>query len=125
MELPQEVELWYVIPAIRKALVSELKKHKLKQKEIAPLLGLTEAAVSQYMRDKRASCCYDAFQKDPLRKEIERSADIILKQKSPDAAVAMRELNRLCKIIRDSKVICDIHRKQKAGLDACDICHGR
>ena len=127
MELPQEVELWYVIPAIRKALVTELKKHSLKQKEIAPLLGITESAVSQYMRDKRASVCYDAFQETPLKEDIKESAEIILNQKkseSPDPAVAMREVNRLCKLIRESKVICDIHRKQKPKMGKCDICFG-
>ena len=122
MELPQEIELWYVIPAIRKALVTELKKHNMKQKDIAPLLGITEAAVSQYMRDKRASCCYEAFQKQPLKQEIEKSAEIILKQESPDPAVAIREITRLCNIIKESKVICDIHRKQNPNLKTCDVC---
>ena len=70
MELPQEIELWYVIPSLRKALVTVLKKKGMKQKDIAPLLGISEPAVSQYMKDKRASCCYDAFQKDPLRSEV-------------------------------------------------------
>jgi predicted transcriptional regulator len=123
MELPQEVELWYVIPAIRKALVTELKKHDMKQKDIAPLLGITEAAVSQYMCDKRAACCYDAFQEAPLKQEIEKAADTILNQESPDPAVAIKEVNRLCKMIRESKVICDIHRKQNPNLASCDICH--
>ena len=57
MELPQEIELWYVIPAIRKQLVIELKRKGLKQKAIAPILGITEAAISQYNRDKRACNC--------------------------------------------------------------------
>ncbi len=125
MELPQEIELWYVVPSIRKALVTELKKHDLKQKDIAPLLGITESAVSQYMRDKRASCCYEAFQKDPLKSEIERSARIILEQDAPVPAVAMKEIARLCKIIKESKVICDIHRKQNPDLGGCDICFGK
>ena len=122
MELPQEIELWYVIPAIRKALVTELKKHGLKQKDIAPLLGITDAAVSQYMHDKRASCCYEAFKKNPLKSEIQKSARYLLDQKHPNPAVVMREINRLCHIIKESKIICDIHRKQNPDLKSCDIC---
>jgi len=123
MELPQEVELWYVIPTIRKALVTELKKQGLKQKEIAPLLGITESAVSQYMRDKRACCCYDAFEKDPLKSEIKRSADMLLKAKgAPDPAIAMKEITRLCRMIKENKIICDIHRKQNPDVGKCDIC---
>ncbi|MBW2972352.1 transcriptional regulator [Candidatus Woesearchaeota archaeon] len=122
MELPQEIELWYVIPAIRKALVTELKKHKMKQKDIAPLLGITEAAVSQYMRDKRASRCYEAFQKDPLKAEIKAAANRIMENNSPDSDVARREITRLCKAIKESKVICDIHRRQNPKISKCDIC---
>ena len=122
MELPQEIELWYVIPSIRKALVTELKKHNLKQKEIAPLLGITESAISQYMRDKRASCCYEAFQQQPLKCEIERSAKTIFTQESPNPSVALREINRLCNIIREKKIICDIHRKQNPNIGNCNIC---
>jgi predicted transcriptional regulator len=125
MELPQEVELWYVVPSIRKALVTELKKHDLKQKDIAKLLGITESAISQYIKDKRASYCYDAFQRPPLKPEIEKAAKTILDQKDPDPAVAMREITRLCKLIKDSKIICDIHRKQNPNLKACDICYSK
>jgi predicted transcriptional regulator len=124
MELPQEVELWYVVPSIRKALVTELKKHDLKQKDIAPLLGITEAAVSQYMRDKRASACYDAFQQEPLSSEIKKAADNILKNGADDSSIAMKEITRLCKLIKDNKIICDIHRKQNPGVGKCDICFG-
>lgn len=123
MELPQEIELWYVVPSIRKALVTELKKHNIKQKDIAPLLGITESAVSQYMKDKRASCCYESFQQEPLKGEIESSARTILDQEDPDPAVAMREIARLCRIIKEKKIICDIHRKQNPNLGKCDICY--
>ena len=105
MILPQEIELWYVIPSIRKALVTELKKYNLKQKDIAPLLGITESAVSQYVRDKRASCCYDAFHQQPLKGEIERSAKTISAQKSPDRAVVMREITRLFSILKEKKIL--------------------
>jgi predicted transcriptional regulator len=123
MELPQEIELWYVIPAIRKALVTELKKHNLKQKEIAPLLGITESAISQYTKDKRAAHCYDAFNKSPLESEIKESAKKIINQKSPDPTVAIKEINRLCNFIKKNKIICDIHRKQNKSLKSCDICY--
>ena len=125
MELPQEVELWYVIPSIRKALVIELKKHDLKQKDIARLLGITESAVSQYMKDKRASCCYEAFQKSPLKPEIKKAAKAILEQGNSDPAVAMREITRLCSLIKEHKIICDIHRQKNPALKKCDICFGK
>ena len=54
MRHPQEIEVWYIMPAIRKELCRVLlTKHKLTQKEIAKRLNITGAAVSQYKKDKR------------------------------------------------------------------------
>ena len=44
---PQEVEVLYILPAIRRELAKEMKKQGLEQKKIAGLLFVTEAAVSQ------------------------------------------------------------------------------
>jgi len=122
MELPQEIEIWYVIPAIRKALVAELKKHSLKQNEIAKLLCITESAVSQYGKDKRAAQCYAAFTVSPMKEELVASAESILADPK-DQSIAVKEINRLCRIIREKKIICDIHRKQNPDMASCGVCY--
>ena len=43
-----------VLPAIRRALVAELSKTDKKQNEIAKMLNVTPAAVTQYIKGKRA-----------------------------------------------------------------------
>jgi predicted transcriptional regulator len=43
-----------ILPAIRKELVISLLKTKKKQKEIAAIIGVTPAAVTQYIKGKRA-----------------------------------------------------------------------
>ena len=50
---PQEIEVWYILPAIRKELVRVFKEKGKSGKEIAFLLGITPASVSQYGKDKR------------------------------------------------------------------------
>ena len=55
MKLPQEIEVWYVIPAIRREFAKGLIKKGLKQREVARMLGVTDAAVSQYFSSKRGS----------------------------------------------------------------------
>ena len=52
---PQEIEVFYVLPAIRRELAYCLKAQGKSQKDIAVILGVTGAAVSQYMSSKRAS----------------------------------------------------------------------
>ncbi|NJL44492.1 MAG: hypothetical protein HC945_04245 [Nitrosarchaeum sp.] len=54
--MPQEVEVWYLLPAIRRELVKIFTgKLGLTQKQAAGKLELTEAAVSQYLKKKRGA----------------------------------------------------------------------
>jgi hypothetical protein len=47
MEMPHEIIVWYVLPALRRGLVIELKQLKMAQKDIARSMRVTEAAVSR------------------------------------------------------------------------------
>ena len=51
---PQEIEVWYIIPSIRREIAKEMKKLGVSQVKISKTLGLTNAAVSQYLSKKRA-----------------------------------------------------------------------
>ena len=53
MKPPCELIVWYVIPTIRAELAKELIKLGLSQKEVSERLGITQSAVSQYVKDKR------------------------------------------------------------------------
>ncbi|MHA1237858.1 MAG: transcriptional regulator [Candidatus Odinarchaeia archaeon] len=51
---PCQTALWYVLPAIRRELARILiEEHKMSQRKAADILGLSEAAVSQYVHKKR------------------------------------------------------------------------
>jgi len=71
--MPQEVEVRYILPAIRRELARIfIQEHKLAQKEAAKILGLTEAAVSQYQHFKRAK---EVVFSEGIVKEIRVSVD--------------------------------------------------
>ena len=59
----QELEVWYILPAIRKAFAIEMIRQGIPQKRIAVLLGVTSAAISQYKNDKRAKSRYNKYKK--------------------------------------------------------------
>ena len=44
---------WELLPAVRKHIAIELRKRGKKVPEIAKVLGITKAAVSQYLKGKR------------------------------------------------------------------------
>ncbi|MBT5022952.1 helix-turn-helix domain-containing protein [Candidatus Woesearchaeota archaeon] len=122
MEFPQEIELWYIIPAIRKDLVKQLKEENLKQKQIAKALGLTEAAISQYLKDKRGKSI--EFNKE-ISNKIKQSAKIIFKNIDNQklSSIVMQEIQTICNYIKSSKFICKIHKQKNKDLDHCDICY--
>lgn len=108
--LPQEIEVWYVIPAIRKELSKVFtSKYNLKQKEAAKILGVSKAAVSQYLHSKRAQSINFPTR---ISKEIERSAAIIIENKK----TVIREILRLLSIIKKTKNLCPICKKYNKGV---------
>lgn len=113
---PQEIEVWYILPALRKELTDAFIRKGLKQKDIAGLLGVTEAAVSQYKANKRA-CSVDFNAK--MKKEIESSAENILEDK--DSLIV--EINKLCILVKDEQILCKVHKnKDKALPEGCSLC---
>ncbi len=116
--MPQEIAVRYILPAIRKELAKRLiEKHKLSQKETAKLLGITEAAVSQYIHSKRAK---EVVFSQNVVDEISKSADLILKDKTRQKV--MSETYRISNLTTVKQVLCDLHRQQSKDLDSCNIC---
>ena len=108
--LPQEIEVWYVIPAIRKEIAKILtSKYKFTQEKAADILGVSKAAVCQYLGKKRA-----AKVKFPakINKEIEKSADILIKNPN----MALREIIRLLSVIKKSRCSCGICKRYNKGI---------
>lgn len=148
--MPQEVEVWYVLPAIRRELAKVMKTkvveradengkmqdHKITQKEIARMLGVTEPAITQYLlkkRDKRSRGDQVVLPKEILR-EIDKSADVMIHEyedvRGDDDAhifeTMTSEINRIIKVMRDAKVMCDIHKEFCAHVgDPCKACDSK
>jgi uncharacterized protein len=117
--MPQELEVRYILPAIRRELAKALiEKHKLSQKETAKLLGLTEAAVSQYLHSKRAK---EVIFSEEVVDEILKSAETILNEKTRQKV--MSETFRISSLAKVKHILCDLHRAQsKDDLAKCNIC---
>lgn len=119
MDSPQEIEVWYVLPALRKAIAEELLRLGLKQTEIAKKLDVTEAAISHYIKSKRAA-------------ELKFSGDVKLKISQAAKRIAnsqadlMEELQKLCSTVKNQGLLCRVHKKHsKSDLKSCRICETR
>lgn len=101
--LPQEIETFYVIPTIRRYLALYMKELGMKQKDIAELLGINTAAISQYRSSKRGNKVRFNMK---IKAEIKKSAASIV-----DKASYIRETQRIIFLVRASKTLCQIHKK--------------
>ncbi|MBR9677621.1 helix-turn-helix domain-containing protein [Candidatus Woesearchaeota archaeon] len=116
MRQPQELEVWYVLPAIRKQLAIHLQELGLKQNKIAELLGLTKSAVSQYLSKKRSSA---DILSDDTKTLARQSAKKIIEQ--PQNMI--REIQKLCSQAKNDKVLCKLCAKHVKILpDNCKVC---
>lgn len=115
--LPQELEVWYLIPAIRRELTKILtSEHELTQKQVAEVLGLTESAVSQYIKLKRGK---ELTFKDSEVKIIEQYADKIINDKNN----VRKHLFDLSLELRGTTSLCTLHKEHDSSIDKnCKIC---
>ncbi|UCH89552.1 MAG: zinc ribbon domain-containing protein [Thermoplasmata archaeon] len=111
-KLPCEVIIWYVIPDLRNEISRILlEDYNYKQVEIARLLGVTKAAVNQYLSSKRGenffSLVKDKKTKNMLLKEVRKSVATLV----DDKTTIDIELCRMCNIIKGNKIIFKVYDK--------------
>ena len=101
--LPQEIETFYIIPALRRYFATYMKESGMKQKDIAKILNINSAAISQYTNNKRGNKIeFDEY----TSQEIKKSAPFI-----KDTLTYLRETQRILNVIREKKEICRIHKQ--------------
>ncbi|MFW9919888.1 MAG: transcriptional regulator [Candidatus Thorarchaeota archaeon] len=128
--MPQEVEVWYVLPAIRRELTRTMIDKGIPQKQIAQMLGVTEPAVTQYKLNKSKRSRGDQVDiPEKILPEIKKSAEVIINawDKRDEGEyvyeIMTREINRLIEVLRDAGTLCDVHREYCAHVDGeCSAC---
>lgn len=113
--LQQEIEVWYIIPAIRKAIAGCLvNDYNVSYEKVGKILGITKAAVSQYLKNKRAA----KIKLHPKAlKEVGVSCELLIKEKSN----SKKEILRILRFIESKRLpseVCDKH--QNGILEDCE-----
>lgn len=126
MLLPSEIESKLLIPAIRAILSKEMVIEKgLKEEEVARMLGITQAAVSNYLRGTRGD--NELISKLMSLSEIMSMIKEIGDDLSTNRAYTAKTLSKfigLCNYMRYSLIICDAHHSLERNIDekVCEQC---
>ena len=112
--LPQEIEVWYVIPSLRSWIARCLiEDFNLSYERIGKILGVSRAAISQYVKGKRAA-------KIKLPKELGPKIKASCKMLTKDEAKSSDEIEKLLKYIREKELTFSVCGKLKEGfLEDC------
>lgn len=113
--LPQEIEVWYIIPMVRKTLAKQfVNDYGFSYEKAGKILGVSKAAVSQYMNNKRANKI--KLSKDTID-ELKISAGII----AEDPRRVIKEIERILTFMKVNKSSCNVCKKyNKDILDYCN-----
>ena len=107
MLLPAEIESKTLIPALRAILAKNLAdKHEIREDEISKMLGVTQAAISNYIRGTRGDP--ELIKKLAAEKQVSEMIDEIATDLSSDMAYSPSSLSKfigLCNYIKTSLLI--------------------
>ena len=108
--LPQEIESKYLIPSVRKEIVLFLKEKGWNNKKIAKALNITEAAVSQYLHNKRVNW------------KIPEKFRILIREKLDINNINPESLYYLIEDLKKCGLLCLLHEMYDDIEIGCDIC---
>ncbi len=119
MLLPAEIESKTLIPALRAILAKKLAvDHKIREDEISKMLGVTQAAVSNYIRGTRGDPAL--IEKLLAEEQVTKMLNDLSDDLASDMAYTPSSLSKfigLCNYIKSSLLICEIHHKLESEID--------
>jgi len=119
MLLPSEIESKSLIPALRAIIAKKLAvDHKIREDQISKMLGVTQAAISNYIRGTRGEP--ELIKKLLAEKQVSEIVGEICDNLSTDRTYTPSTLAKfigLCNYIKSSLLICDIHHNLESDID--------
>ena len=117
MKIPCGFIVWAVLPSIRRELAREsVEKHHLSQAEVARRFGVTDAAISQYLKAKRGTSkeIENSGKYDEFKREVEVAAVRIM-----NGSDIVTETCRICEMVKKSGMLVKVYEIH-TGLKAPD-----
>ncbi|MCP8308491.1 MAG: helix-turn-helix domain-containing protein [archaeon] len=125
MIVPYEMVYKTAIPTLRAMIARRLiEDYGLSQEEVAKKLEITQAAVSYYIKGKRAAMLR-LDDVDEIRYITNEIADFLFKGEISRKEFRFR-ITEACDYIRESKLLCELHKRLEPDVDSedCHACDG-
>jgi len=98
-----------------------LSKYDLSQKEAAEAMGVSQAAISNYLRGTRGSA-FTIGSDSRIDALIQEIAEMMVEGKETSSIIS--KFSQACTVIRTERMLCDIHKELEPELDveSCHVC---
>ena len=114
-----------ILPAMRAIISKEMVEiGQLGPGEVADKMGVTPAAVTQYLKGVRGSDSISMVNKSTRAREILSELAHELAREETDMVIVLRKLCEACNYIRSERLLCEMCQSSLPSLDSkiCDIC---
>lgn len=122
---PCVVVVRYILPAIRVLIARELvEKYGLKRIEVARKMGITPAAVTQYLEEVRGKTATSIVESSEKATGIISQIAEALVKNEVSVHDVMVEICEICRVMRSSGLICEMHKETfpvLKGRSDCEI----
>jgi len=100
-----------------------IEKHKLKEKDTATLLGLSQSAISRYMNHNRGNNLTEIENSIEIQLLINQMVTYLIKEPNKKQEI-MLLFCQTCKIIREKGLMCNLCRKDatQEWIETCTFC---
>jgi len=123
MIMPCEVAVKSVVPSIRAFVANELtQSYKMKQSDVADVLGVTQTAVSKYTRQVRGAVL-KIDDSEEIRSMMKQITNRIVDRKLSPRDLTLR-FCEVCKVVRRSGLMCSLCKRSDPTINirTCQIC---
>jgi predicted transcriptional regulator len=120
---PCMVVAQYILPALRVEITKELVEgHGLRKTEAAEKMGVTPAAVSQYLNRSRGSVATEVISGSPrvMERVSEISGDLVRGDVPADEI--LMKMCMACHAIRAEGLMCELHKEEMPSLRYLESC---
>ncbi len=123
MQLPCEVGVKTVVPAIRALLAKKLiERHGMNESQTATVLGLSQSAISRYKTKNRGNILIIDTDSD-VELLIDKMIQLLLYGKSIDTFKILDIFCETCNLVREKGILCSFCQKKISHTtEHCTFC---
>lgn len=123
MKPPCVVVVRYILPAISAQIAKELtERHGLKRSEVAKKMGVTPAAITQYLESVRGGTAIDLVESsEQAARMLSKTADGLARNELSVYDI-LDNICTVCRAMRSSGLICEMHKDVLPGLKGRQVC---